>query len=211
MVPARGLFFEALRTTMPDKALLRDICRGHRAWKTAEPTGKDIADLFERVARRKNAAGEPMRTTIVTCTRRAAAIASDLAVSVLFRNRNQPHLGEADLSWESNLDNYEDTGELKKGKLMPKRQRLYKGMRVFLTKNVDKPNDFVNGMGAVVEHFDYNAKCLEVTTETGKRLSVFLYTETVEGNRGRVRSFPVRVGYATTIQKVQGATLDSLG
>ena len=150
-----------------------------------------------------------MRTTIVTCTRRAAALASDKAVSVLFGNRNKPHLGEADLSWESNMDNYEATGELKKGKLMPKRQRLYKGMRVFLTKNVEKPDDFVNGMGAVVEHFNDSAKCLEVTTDTGKRLSVFRYTETIEGKRGRVTSFPVRVGYATTIQKVQGATLDS--
>ena len=109
------------------------------------------------------------------------------------------------------MDNYEATGELKKGKLMPKRQRLYKGMRVFLTKNVEKPEDFVNGMGAVVEHFDKSAQCLEVTTDTGKRLSVFLYTETIEGKRGMVRSFPVRVGYATTIQKVQGATLDSQG
>ena len=112
--PALLRKIKALRTTIPDRAMFRDICRGHRAWKTDEPDGKDIADLFERVARRKNAAGEPMRTTIVTCTRRAAAIASDLALSVLFRNRNKPHLGEADLSWESNLDNYEDTGELKK-------------------------------------------------------------------------------------------------
>ena len=32
-----------------------------------------------------------------------------------------------------------------------------------------------------------------------------------EGKRAKVTSFPVRVGYATTIRKVQGATLDSQG
>ena len=47
-----------------------------------------------------------------------------------------------------------------------------------------------------------------MTTDTGKRLSVYLYTEYVEGNRGKVTSFPVRVGYATTIHKAQGATLE---
>ena len=198
----------ALRTARPDENMLRDICRGHRAWRTAEPNGKDVADLFEKVARQTDANGMPKRTTIVTCTRRAAARASELAVSVLFANRKQPCLGEASLSWESNMDNYDDKGALKNRGLEPKKQKLYKGMRVFLTKNMDKREDFVNGMGAVVEHYDKTAKCLEVTTDTGKRLSIHLYTEYVEGGRGKVTSFPVRVGYATTIHKVQGATLE---
>ena len=197
----------ALRTARPDKNMLRDICQGHRAWRTAEPNGKDVADLFERVARQTDANGMPKRTTIVTCTRRAAARASELAVSVLFANRKQPSLGEASLSWESNMDNYDDKGALKNRGLEPKKQKLYKGMRVFLTKNMDKRQDFVNGMGAVVEHYDKTAKCLEVTTDTGKRLSIHLYTEYVEGGRGKVTSFPVRVGYATTIHKVQGGNL----
>ena len=109
------------------------------------------------------------------------------------------------------MDNFDEKGAPKKGGLRPKQQRLYRGMRVYLTKNVEKREDFVNGMGAVVEHFDKSAQCLEVTTDTGKRLSVYRYTEYVEGNRGKVTSFPARVGYATTIQKVQGATLDSQG
>ena len=52
---------------------------------------------------------------------------------------------------------------------------------------------------------------LEVITDTNKRLSIHLYTEYVEGGRGKVTSFPVRVGYATTIHKVQGATLEQWG
>ena len=202
---------KALRHSIPDKKMFERICRGHRAWRTQEPTGRDIAALFAKVAQQTGADGKPRQTTIVTCTRRAAAMASELAVSVLFANRNQPTLGEADLTWESNMDNYDEEGALKSKGLKPKTQKLYKGMRVFLTKNMDKREDFVNGMGAVVEHFDKKAQCLEVVTDTNKRLSIHLYTEYVEGGRGKVTSFPVRVGYATTIHKVQGATLELWG
>ena len=67
-------------------------------------------------------------------------------------------------------------------------------------------NDFVNGMSGEVEDYDASSKCLQVMTRTGKRLAVHLCTEDVEGH-GRVTSFPVRLGYACTIPKVQGATL----
>ena len=202
---------KALRHHVPDKKMFERICRSHRAWRTGGPTGRDIAALFAKVAQQTGADGKPKQTTIVTCTRRAAALASELAVSVLFANRNQPTLGEAELSWESNMDNYDEEGALKPKGLKAKKQMLYKGMRVFLTKNMDKREDFVNGMGAVVEHFDKTAQCLEVITDTNKRLSIHLYTEYVEGGRGKVTSFPVRVGYATTIHKVQGATLEQWG
>ena len=87
---------------------------------------------------------------------------------------------------------------------------VYEGMKVYLTKNFDKKNDFVNGMGATVVHFDASSRCLEVRTDTGKLLSVHLYTEPGENGKGNVTCFPVRVGYAGTIQKFQGATLDHI-
>ena len=71
---------------------------------------------------------------------------------------------------------------------------------------MDKKNDFVNGMGATVQHYDIDSQCLEVITETGKRLAVHLRTEN-RGKMGRITCFPVRLGYAGTIHKVQGATV----
>ena len=50
-------------------------------------------------------------------------------------------------------------------------------------------------------------QCLEVVTKTKERLAIHLYTEDVDGH-GRVTYFPVRLGYACTVQKVQGAMLD---
>ena len=89
-------------------------------------------------------------------------------------------------------------------------------MRVVLTHNEDKENDFVNGMGATLDAYDAAAGCMEVITDTGKRLSFGKRTAVVEipvGDDGEVRkwtasAYPVRVGYASTVYKVQGMTLD---
>ena len=75
-----------------------------------------------------------------------------------------------------------------------------------MTRNRDKPNHFVNGMSATVEAFDERAGCLRVLTETGKRLAVYRYTDT-DVPVGRSAHYPVRVGYAGTIHKFQGAEL----
>lgn len=61
-------------------------------------------------------------------------------------------------------------------------------------------------MPAVIEGYDPRSKCLHVVTKLNKSLAVHLYTEDVEGH-GRVTYFPVRMGYAGTVQKIQGTTL----
>ena len=85
--------------------------------------------------------------------------------------------------------------------------QMYEGMKVFLTKNLNKRNDFVNGMSATVEAYDAKSQCLQVLTITGKRLAVHPYTDDVP-QCGRVTCFPVRAGYAGTMQRVQGMTLE---
>ena len=116
-------------------------------------------------------------------------------------------IGVIPADYETNSVNYDDKGKLKKKvKLIPAPLTLYKGLRLYLTKNMNKKEDFVNGMQATVVDFDERTKCLEVITKTRKRLAVHLVTEDVEGH-GRVTHFPVRLGYACTVQKVQGSTL----
>ena len=80
---------------------------------------------------------------------------------------------------------------------------------MILVKNLNKKDDFVNGMQVKAVDFNESSQCLEVITKTKKRLAIHLYTEDVEGH-GRVTYFPVRLGYASTIQKVQGSTLEHI-
>ena len=174
---------------------------GHRAWKTKEPEAYDILNVMRDTKE---------KTTIVTCSRRGAAKVNELAKKVLFDDRRKQQIGEIPCDYEANDANYDDKGKLKKKvKLAPAEMAIYKGLRVYLTKNLNKKDDFVNGMQATVVDYDEASQCLEVITKTKKRLAVHLYTEDVEGH-GRVTYFPVRLGYACTVQKVQGATLDHI-
>ena len=126
---------------------------------------------------------------------------------VLFKDRKKLPLGVIPMDYEANQENYDKKGSLRKGRrLQPAKTSIYAGLRLYLTKNLCKEEDFVNGMQAIVQSYDDQHKCLEVTTRTGKRLAVHLVTEEVEGY-GKVTCFPVRLGYACTVQKVQGTTL----
>ena len=189
---------DILRTAQPSmKQLKKKILRGHRAWKTNDPTAYDILELFR----------EHENTTVVTCSRPACAKANALAVQAFFEHRHKMPIGSVLFDYEANLDNYDPvTNKLKKGRLSGAETEVYEGMRVFLTKNLDKEHDFVNGMSAMVESYDARSKCLEVLTRTGQRLAVHMVCMELEDGQ-KVSCFPVRVGYACTIPKIQGMTL----
>jgi ATP-dependent exoDNAse (exonuclease V) alpha subunit len=130
-----------------------------------------------------------------------------LASKVLFEDRQKKSLGSLPFDYEANQENFTQKGQLRKsGELEPAQTTIYQGLRVYLTKNMSKKDDFVNGMAGTVEAYDEQSKCLDVVTRTGKRLAVHLYTEQIPG-QGEVSYFPVRLGYACTVQKVQGSTL----
>ncbi|CAK8991184.1 ATP-dependent DNA helicase PIF1 (DNA repair and recombination helicase PIF1) [Durusdinium trenchii] len=185
-----------LRTAPPSKRQLKQILRGHRAWTSHTPEAWDILCLLRN---------QP-QTTIVTCTRKASGLVNELAIQVLFKDRHKTPLGEIPVDFDTNPDNYLADGSLKKGKLHPKMIQVYQGERLFLTKNLDKENGFVNGMSAIVHDYDPASQCLSVITKMGKMLAVHLYTEEIQ-DHGNVTSFPIRLGYATTIPKIQGATV----
>ena len=81
-------------------------------------------------------------------------------------------------------------------------------MRVSLTRNLDKPHSFVNGMMATVRRM---RRCgVEALTDAGVVVLVHSYTqdcELADGRWERVSYFPMRLGYATTLAKIQGGDL----
>jgi len=200
---------QATRTAKPTQKNVMSIKRGHEAWSgELGPSPADIRRILQTTNK---------KTTFVTCTRRAANKINKLVVNELFHRPQVELLGEVPGHYDIEPDNYDDHGKLK-ADIPPKPATisLYKGMRLFLTHNMDKKNDFVNGMEVMVDAFrettarGRKGKSIRVLTKTGKYLEVWLYTESpIEGDKDkRVTFYPIRIGYATTLHKVQGATLE---
>eukprot|EP00973_Karenia_brevis_P041173 5696075-Karenia_brevis.AAC.1 len=81
---------------------------------------------------------------------------------------------------------------------------IFIGMKVFITRNLNKDIDFINGMACVVDGYDSVNDGLRLITETGKRLTSYYWTDT---NLGYISYHPIRPGYCSTILKYQGAEL----
>jgi hypothetical protein len=124
---------------------------------------------------------------------------NELALAAIFGNRSP--LGVLPGDPEMNPANYVDgkfrTDAVPVATPVP----IFKHMQLYLTKNVSKESDFVNGMRCTVEAYCSTANILKVRTKTNLRLVIFLWTDV---ERAGAKYFPIRLGYASTINKVQG-------
>ena len=139
--------------------------------------------------------GERPDTTFVTISRPRCAWVNKIAVQTLFAE-SQP-LTWVDGDPESNPDNFRGVYQVSS---IPMRVPVFKGMRVTLTRNINKHVDYVNGQGATV--LGAHALGVRVRTDTGYIVMVYPWTDD-----DRNTFLPMRLGYATTLLKVQGATL----
>ena len=183
----------ALRTAQPTERLLRSICTNRKAWN-GPPTVHKLRQVLRRYP----------GTTILTCTRRGAATLNDLVLRATFPKRKPiVHLpGDVD----SNPNNYDVGGNMKP----PKDQKslwipIHHNMKICLTQNVRKDDDFVNGMTATVEHYYKHSKGLRVLTATGHRIVIYKWKN--PRDRDLPAHYPIRPGYASTIMKYQGSEL----
>eukprot|EP00971_Amphidinium_carterae_P050999 1003998-Amphidinium_carterae.1 len=200
---------DLLRTAKPNKAQLAKILRGHKAPSrnhrdhvrmTKEPTEKDIANIFM----------ETPATTFVTISRLAASRVNTAAVNSMFKKRMALAVVPADP--ESNPENFYGRQQIW---YEPSWVPVHIGMRVTFTQNVIKECDFVNGMSATVlgVHWKLNGQVrgIRVQTDTGYIIVVFPWTQVIDEHYNtKVTYFPMRLGYAHTLMKMQGATLDHL-
>ena len=190
--PAFAKILDTLRVRKPKRALLNQICRHHKAWSTPEPTVQDMKKLFEATP----------DTDILTCRKRGERVANDVALRAIFGNRKPLTVLAGDV--EQNAENYDAEGNFRQDRV-PKVSSvpIYKKMKIVLTQNLRKEDDYVNGMQCTVETFEDNAEggVLRVRTRTGERLPITKWTNVREGG---VRYFPIRIGYASTIHKAQG-------
>ena len=178
---------------------MKKICRGHRAWTTKTPDAYDILKIMRDTKE---------KSTVVTCIA-MVQLKSTLwrRMSRLMTARRRRSARSRLTTWPTLITTTTRGSSGMKTKLLLALLALYKGLRLYLTKNMNKKDHFVNGMQVNVVDYDERSHCLKVMTKTRKRLH--LITEDVEGH-GRVTYFPVRLGSACTVQKVQGTTLDHI-
>ena len=189
----------ALRTSRPaegresGKVRVEDIMRDRRAWPGHEPEVPSVRRILN----------QHPDTTMLACTRRGAATLDDLCLQAKYPRRQPVAVLDGDI--ESNPENYGDDCKLKAVQnLVARLVPIFIGMRVYLTRNVCKDTDYVNGMLCIVEDFDDRSRALRVITQTGHRLAIFPWTDKELNN---MVYYPVRPGYASTIIKFAGAEL----
>ena len=76
-------------------------------------------------------------------------------------------------------------------------------MSLYLTRNLRKDSDYVNGMRCSVIDWEPISKAIIVETDTQRRLTLSLSRD----DDLEKEYFPVRPGYASTVMKFQGAEL----
>ena len=178
-----------LRSSMPTKTQLNQICRGHKAWEGDAPSAADM----ERLLR------EHPDATYVAATRRGVALINKLALEVLYPGVNPVAVLPG--AYEDNPENYLH-GRLRQDcRPVPADVAIHAGARMYLTRNVRKRDDFINGMGCTVLEYDEASRVLWVRTDTGKRLPV---TPWHDPEFAGLVYYPIRLGYCSTVAKVQG-------
>ena len=185
-----------LRTSKPTKKQFREIVRGHKApergnrqtYKMQAPTVEEILTIFD----------ETPQTLFVTISKKATKQLNDLALDAKFSNVEP-------LCWvpgdpDGNPDNFRGQEILS---WTPPEIPIFNGMTLILTQNLHKDRDYVNGMRVHVCGVTQHG--VRVRTITGRDLVLYRWTDTY-----RVTYFPIRLGYATTLHKVQGLTLQHI-
>jgi hypothetical protein len=159
-----------------------------RTRMVADPTAAEIAEIFQ----------ETPNTMFVTISRRAAAAVNRMARDHFVQGAEV--LGEFPGDPEANVDNYAGSSQVG---WAPCRLRVFKGLRVSLTKNLNKKMDFVNGMGATV--VGASRRGVRVVTDTRRFLVIFPWTD-----ENKIAFLPMRLGYATTLMKMQGSEVEHM-
>ena len=177
-----------LRKSVPNKRMLNSILRNHKAWDhKGAPDEADIRALYERTDK---------QTTIATDTKKAAQEVNIVAAKVDVGKKQE--LANLPADYEVNPDNFTKHGKLRQDRRpIPSRVSIRKGLRLVLTKNLDKEHDFVNGMACFVKAWDECSRCLEVQTITGRTLEVYQYTNP-DPKAQNTSYFPIRLGYASS-------------
>ena len=188
---------KSIRTHKPEgKAwtnIQHNFLRYNKAWDGDKPTVEDVKRLLDTYP----------ETTFLAATRKGANTLDDLCMQARFRNKRPLAVVPGDI--ESWAENYNEKKELKPRKKLRRRPvPIHKGMPVYLTRNIRKDIDYVNGMKCTVLKWNEERQTVTVQTDTGK---IFAVGPEPDDRLGDLVYYPLRPGFASTILKKQGTEL----
>ena len=146
------------------------------------------------------------RGKTLSCNRsrtRKAEELNKLAVEGIYEGRRPIAVLDGDI--DINPANCDKDGFRQDRRPIPAKVPIYAGSRLYLTQNVRKEDDYVNGMACTVVRYTPcgDGGTLLVRTKTNQLLSITKWTNKKVDGRS-VRHFPIRLGYASTIHKARG-------
>jgi ATP-dependent DNA helicase PIF1 len=85
---------------------------------------------------------------------------------------------------------------------------LTKGLQVMVTRNINFESGLINGTTGIVTSLTETSVCIQ--DAYGKKHIIHYHTDKNENNQTHIRFMPIKLAYAMSIHKSQGATLDTI-
>ncbi len=113
-----------------------------------------------------------------------------------------------DFDVEKDIFRYHALTNDKKCTLDDYRIDLFKGLQVMITRNVNFEKGIINGTTGIITSLSTSSICIKTTDDTHH--VIYYHKDNNENNATYVKFMPIRLAYALSIHKSQGATLDAV-
>ena len=85
---------------------------------------------------------------------------------------------------------------------------LYKGLQVMVTRNISIDNGLINGKMGIIS--ELTPTYVQIIDKDKKTFTIYYHKDTNENTKTYVKFMPIKLAYAISIHKSQGATLDAI-
>ena len=113
-----------------------------------------------------------------------------------------------DFDVEKDIFRYHALTNDKKCTLDDYRIDLFKGLQVMVTRNVNFEKGIINGTTGIITSLSNTSICIKIVDGTNH--IIYYHKDNNENNTTYVKFMPIRLAYALSIHKSQGATLDAV-
>jgi ATP-dependent DNA helicase PIF1 len=109
---------------------------------------------------------------------------------------------------DTHIFKYNATSNDKHAKLDEYHINLMKGLQVMITRNINFDTGLINGTIGKIISLTTASVCIQDANK--KKHVIYYHMDTNENNKTHIKFMPIKLAYAMSIHKSQGATLDAI-